>query len=173
MLTRSQQARAPFAFQNVDMGVLLMEKLRAVIEYCLTEARLVCGSARPTFYLAGFSAGASMSAAIAHEYPEVTKMLLISPSADISTDVLRDGPAKYRGELYITLGDSDAVVGPKAAQTLADWATKARFTKVVVVPHCDHQFTGETNGRILSKTYLWAFNDDQTYPSPKGGIKLY
>lgn len=169
---RYQSSLFPFAFQDVNMTVLL-DNLRAVIEYCLNEAMLVCGSDIPEIYLAGFSAGASTSAAIAYEYPQVTKILLISPSADVGTDVLRKGLSNYKGELYITLGDNDYVIGPKAAQTLADWATKARFKKVVVVPNCDHQFTGERNGRILSKAYLWAFKGDQTYPSPQGGAKLY
>ncbi len=57
--------------------------------------------------------------------------------------------------------------------TFSKWATKAKLRKVVTVPDYDHQFTGETNGRILSKAYLWAFKGDETYPSPEGGIKLY
>lgn len=172
-VVRYQSSLFPFAFQDVNMTFLLLDNLRAVIEYCLDEAMLLCGSDIPEIYLAGFSAGASTSAAIAHEYPQVKKMLLISPSADVGTEVLRKGLSNYRGELYITLGDNDYVVGPEAAKTLADWATKAEFKKVVVVPNCDHQFAGERNGRILSKAYLWAFKDDQTYPSPEGGILLY
>jgi len=143
------------------MTVLLLDSLRAVIEYCLNEAVHVCGSDSPEIYLAGFSAGASTSAAVASEYPQVTKMLLISPSADVDTEVLRRGLSNCRGELNITLGDNDYVVGSNAAQTLADWATNARLKKVVVVPDCDHQFAGERNGRILSKAYLWAFRGDQ------------
>jgi hypothetical protein len=41
------------------------------------------------------------------------------------------------------------------------------------VPDCDHHFTGEVNGRILGKAYLWAFAGDDTFPSPDGGVLLY
>lgn len=163
----------PFAFQNVDMDVLLEGNLRAVIEYALNEAKFVCGSDGPKIYLAGYSAGASTSAAVACEYSQVTKMLLISPSADIEIETLRRGLSEYDGELYVTLGDNDRIVGPKAAETLLELATNATMKNVVIVPNCNHQFTGETNGKILSKAYLWAFKGDETYPSPEGGIQLY
>jgi len=170
---RYQSSLFPFAFQNVDMNVLLESNLRAVIEYAVENAQRVCGSHSPEICLAGFSAGASASAAIAHEYPQVTKMLLISPSADIDTEVLKRGLSEYHGELYITSGDNDCVIGPKAAEAVLEWAEKAKIRKIVTVPNCDHQFTGERNGRILSKAYLWALKGDKTYPSPEGGIELY
>lgn len=172
-VVRYQSSLYSFAFQDVDMDILLLGNLRAVIEYVLNEATIICGLHDPEILLAGFSAGASTSVAVTYEYPQVTKMLLIAPSADIDKDTLKKGLAAYKGELYITLGDNDQVVGTKTAQTLAEYATKAKLKKVVVVPNCDHQFTGERNGRILSKAYLWAFKGDKTYPSPEGGTELY
>jgi hypothetical protein len=41
------------------------------------------------------------------------------------------------------------------------------------VPACGHGFAGETNDRILSKAYLWAFAGDDSFPSPDGGVPLY
>jgi hypothetical protein len=37
---------------------------------------------------------------------------------------------------------------------------------------CDHGFTGVTNGKILSKAYMWAFGGDTSFPSPNGGLVL-
>ncbi len=170
---RYQSSLFPFAFQNVEMNVLSEGNLRAVIEYAIRDAYRVCGSYNPEICLAGFSAGASISAAVAHAYPQVTKMLLISPSADVEPRVLKRALSKYLGELYITSGDNDYVVSPKAAGAILEWAEEAKVRKIITVPNCDHQFTGERNGRILSKAYLWAFKGDKTYPSPNGGIKLY
>ncbi|MEM3730935.1 MAG: hypothetical protein QXE74_04080 [Candidatus Bathyarchaeia archaeon] len=172
-VVRYHSSLFPFAFQNVDMDTLLVGNFMAVIEYVMEDSLRVCGSRNPEIYLAGFSAGASTSAAIAYEFPQVKKMLLISPSADINTKMLRKGLSEYRGELYVTVGDNDPVLSPEAARTILGWAEKAKVKKIAIVPNCDHQFTGERNGRILSKAYLWAFNGEETYPSPERGIKLY
>ena len=153
--------------------IILAEFLSSVLTYVLDNAESISGSGSPDIYLAGYSAGASVSAAIAYDFPQVTKMLLIAPSADIGTESLQRGLSRFNGELYITLGEKDHIVTPEMATTLSEWATKARVKKLVTVPNCDHHFTGKMNGRILSKAYLWAFKGDETYPSPEGGIELY
>jgi predicted esterase len=148
----------PFAFQDVEMESLLIGNLRAVIGYSLQNAQLLCGSSEPKLYLAGYSAGASTSAAIASEFPHISKMLLIAPSGDISESAINRGLSNYRGELYIILGDKDYVINPKTAQSLADQASKAKHKKVVLIPDCNHQFSGEKNEKRFREAYLWAFS---------------
>lgn len=131
-------------------------------------------------YLMGVSAGASACAMVAYEFPEVTKMLLIAPSTDAidgddgeSVQDIYKAILQYKGHLYVTVGEQDEIVGNAFPRLLSDCATNAIANKFVEVPNCDHQFRGETNGKIFSKSPLWAFCDDNTYPSPEGGIKLY
>lgn len=154
----------PFAFQNVEMESLLIGNLRAVIRYSLQNAQPLCGSNEPKLYLAGYSAGASTSAAVASEFPQISKMLLISPSTDINPSTINRGLSNYQGELYITLGDNDYVINPRTAQNLADQATKSKLKKLVLIPDCDHQFSGEKNEEMFRKAYLWAFNNQQPFP---------
>ena len=52
-------------------------------------------------------------------------------------------------------------------------ASAAESLHVREVPDCDHRFSGATNGRILSKAFLWAFREDDTFPSDEGGLDIY
>jgi len=156
-----QSSLGDFAFKKVNMEALLIDNLRAVINYALSEAQSICGFNTPELFLAGHSAGASTSAAIAFAFPQVSKMLLIAPSADIDPTLIKENLSKFAGELYVISGDKDYVISPEAAQTFVEWATKAKTKKVATIKDCDHDFSGAKNGKILSDTYFWAFSGDQ------------
>lgn len=149
----------------------MIDNFKFVLEHCLANSVKFSGSNKPILYLMGFSAGASTIAAVASSYPQVQKILLVAPSGDAGEYVekLKD----FRGEVYIAIGDQDEVVGVEAGQFFYDLATNAKSRELVVIPKCDHQFRGETNGRIMSKAPLWAFAGDKTFPSPENGEKLY
>ena len=97
----------------------------------------------------------------------------MAPSGDAGKEEVERGLGKFTGEVYIIVGDKDEVVGPQAGQTFYDLATAAKLRKLEVITNCNHQFFGETNGKIMSKAPLWAFVGDSTFPSPDGGKKLY
>jgi hypothetical protein len=59
------------------------------------------------------------------------------------------------------------------AMTLPALARSASAVHARGVPASGHGFAGETNDRILSKAYLWAFAGDDSFPSPDGGVPLY
>lgn len=160
-------------FDNLPYPKGMIDNFKYVIEHCLTQGRQLSGSDNPKLYLMGFSAGSSTIAAIAGDYSEIEKILLVAPSGDAGQKAIESGLAKFTGEVYITVGDRDEMVGPEAGQTFYDLATAAKVRKLVIVPNCDHQFRGERNGRIMSKAPLWAFAGDNSFPSPKGGKKLY
>jgi predicted esterase len=95
--------------EMLDYKESVKDDLRAVIEYSLENAENICQTKIPTIYLVGFSAGASAIAAVAHEYPAVSKILLISPSADAGFESLQKGLSEYTGEVYILSGSNDDV----------------------------------------------------------------
>ncbi|MCI0407395.1 MAG: hypothetical protein L0191_02320, partial [Acidobacteria bacterium] len=82
------------------------------------------------------------------------------------------GLRRYTGEVYVAYGEEDFPAGV-LAMMMPSLSRSASAVQARAVPHCDHHFTGEVNGRILSKAYLWAFAGDDTFPSPDGGIPLY
>ena len=151
----------------------MIDNFKYVVEYCLSHGKELSGKAKPTLYLMGFSAGSSTIAAVAGDYSAVEKILLMAPSGDVGQEAVERGLAKFRGEVYIAVGDKDEIVGPEAGRTFYDLATAAKVRKLVIVPNCNHQFFGEANGKIMSKAPLWAFAGDTTFPSPESGKVLY
>lgn len=163
--------------EGVDYEKSVKDVLRGTTDYVLENRVSICGSDTPSIYLMGISAGAGAIAAVAHEYVHqdwgVEKILLIAPSGDAGFQSIKTGLVNYTRDLYIIVGSDDEIVGVGSAEQFSRLAINARVSKLVIVPNCDHQFRGETNGRILSKAPLWAFADDDTFPLPDGGIKLY
>jgi pimeloyl-ACP methyl ester carboxylesterase len=142
-----------------------------LVEHCLTNAEPLCGTKEPDVYLAGFSAGGSVAVAVAPLFGQVKKILLVSAYDSVGWFFLH-GVRRYAGAVYAAYaeGDLPAVV---LAMTIRSFARRASAVQARGVPQCDHGFTGETNGRVLSKAYLWAFAGDESFPSPAGGVPLY
>lgn len=153
-----------------DYAETIYDDLRAVIEHAIRNSRRICGSDNPMIYLMGFSGGTSSIGAVAHEYPQVKKILLMGPGFAIDDETpVRKGLSRFCGEVYIVQGELDNV---NEGKTFYDMATAASRKELVIVPNCDHYFRHEVNDRIYSKAPLWAFAGDKTFPSPEGGIRL-
>jgi dienelactone hydrolase len=150
----------------------LIGDLRVTIEYVIGNAAKMCATSTPDIYLMGFSAGAGAVAAVAAEYPAVKKILLIAPAGDAGNRNIAN-LAHFQGEVYVTVGAWDEVVGMHAGEYFMELAKAATKKNLVIVPRCDHQFRGKKNGMVLSKAPLWAFCGDTTYPSSDGGVALY
>jgi pimeloyl-ACP methyl ester carboxylesterase len=151
----------------------VQDDLRRVIDAVIDRSDEICGASKPTVYLMGFSAGASAIAAVCSQYPAVTKLLLCAPSGNAGGAAMVAGLGAFTGEVSVLGAANDAVVGPNAAISVADLATRASIKRVEVLPDCDHRFSGRRNGLILSKAPLWAFAGDTDFPSTSGGIALY
>lgn len=149
--------------------------LNAALAYAKGHAWEICGEPDPEVFLMGFSAGASAIAARAYEHSEVKRILLFAPARGAQRLNVSDGISKFRGEVYIVIGDNDENVGTESGQILYDLATGASHKELFVVPDCDHQFRGEVNGRIISQAPFYAFAKGKkpSFPDPANGIKLY
>jgi pimeloyl-ACP methyl ester carboxylesterase len=147
--------------------------LRATIGYALANAEDICSTSDPDLYVMGFSAGAGAIAIVSADYPQVKKVLLIAPSVDAGKMAIEEKFGRFRGEVYIAVGEYDESVGKEAGEYFLGLATAAREKTLVIIPNCDHQFQGWINGKIMSKAPFWAFAGDESFPSPEGGVLLY
>lgn len=158
---------------GIDYKMNVVDDLSIVIDYVLKNTEDICGDANPEIYLMGNSAGASAIAAVAANFSEVTKILLNSLSADAGQDAMEAGLKKFPSDIYIAYGQEDYGIGVWSAKFVRKILGESAQLHMVGVPNCDHEFRGTTNGMILSKTSLWAFAGDKTFPSPEGGIEIY
>jgi hypothetical protein len=161
----------PYSYRDASWSLIFVESMAALVEHCLKDAERLCGAGAPEVSLAGFSAGGSVAGAVAPVFAPVTKVLLVSTYDSVDQFFL-GGVRRYRGEIYVAYGEHDPPAG-MLAMMLPSLAKYASAVFARSVPNCDHGFTGETNGRVLSKAYLWAFAGDESFPSPDGGVPLY
>ena len=109
--------------------------------------------------------------AVAHRYPEAKKILLLS-SYDSVGDSFYDGISQFAGDVHMAYGSQDTVAG-LLAYVISLGPMAANSLHLRQVPECDHRFSGAVNSKILTKAFYWAFNGDESFPSPEGGLQLY
>ena len=168
VLRMANQCRPGFLYEKS-----VVADLRATIDYALANAESICSSSEPELYLMGFSAGAGAIAIVSQHYPQIKKILLLAPSVDAGKSAIEEAFCKFRGEVYIAVGEYDECVGKEAGEYFLRLASSARKKMLVVIPNCDHQFQGRINGKIMSKAPFWAFAADESFPSAEGGEELY
>lgn len=160
-------------FPGSDFLETSQENLRSVTRYALKNSLKICGTANPNIYIMGVSMGAWSCAMTAHEFPEIQKILLIAPSYRAQPEKLEKCLGEFKGEVYVVGAAHDKIVGEEAAEHVFRHA-KTRATKeLIIIPDCDHQFTGKENGKIFSTLPLWAFGNNLPVPSAADGIELY
>lgn len=161
----------PYSYRDASWNRIYVESMAYLVEHCLKNAAQLCGATEPEVYLAGFSSGGSVAGAVAPLFPAITKILLVSAYDSVDRFFLA-GLRCYTGEVYVAYGDEDF---PAAvlAMMMPSLAKSASAVHARGVPNCNHSFSGETNGKVLSKAYLWVFAGDDSFPSPEGGVPLY
>lgn len=157
----------------------IQAKLRQTIQYMLENKKdWEQKQEEKIIYLVWFSAGASGIAAMAWEFPQVKKILLMAPAGDVWEENVQKWLKEYTWELYTINGEADMVVGPDSWKIFSQYAKKASLIKNVIIPNCDHQFRWEENSKVMSSAPLRAFLDEQEFtntekPDTQYGIKLY
>jgi hypothetical protein len=151
----------------------MINKLAYAIEYIHDNAERISGRKEIDIYLAGVSAGASAVATILQEFPHVKKVLFIAPASSVGWENIKRGLRGYTGEVYLTAGQNDEIEAFDIARVYHDTCEVAIKKEIEIIPECDHQFRGKENGQILSNAYLWAFSEENNFPSSDGGIVLY
>ena len=160
-----------YSHQGASWNQLLVESLAHVVEYSLEHSEELCGTASPTVYLSGFSSGGSAVGAVAFRYQEIKRILLLS-TYDSVGDCFYDGIDQFTGDIYLAYGSNDPMA-KFLAYVMQCGQVAARSLQIREVPECDHRFSGATNSKILTKAFDWAFQDDDSFPSPEGGLQLY
>jgi alpha/beta superfamily hydrolase len=142
---------------DVDFHSFNDHFVHTFVDYLQDNAKKICGRDDPDIYLIGYSSGGSGIASIAAEYKAIKKMLLLAPSYDSDKEKLKKSLNRYRGELYILVGDRDEVVLPEQVYWFFKQSKKTKVCKYIELISCEHPFIGKNNHQKLLKAPLWAF----------------
>jgi predicted esterase len=156
----------PYSYQGASWNKILIESLSHTIDWSLENAKELCGNASPDIYLTGFSSGGSSVGAVAHRYPSVKRILLLS-TYDSVGDQFYEGVTAFTGDIYLVYGDQDPMAG-YLARILRTGKFAAKSFLVREAPECGHRFDGEANTKLLTQAFHWAFEGDNSQPLNPG-----
>jgi len=156
----------PYSYQGASWNKILIESLSHTIDWSLENAKELCGNASPDIYLTGFSSGGSSVGAVAHRYPSVKRILLLS-TYDSVGDPFYEGVTAFTGDIYLVYGDQDPMAG-YLARILRTGKFAAKSFLVREAPECGHRFDGEANTKLLTQAFHWAFEGDNSQPLAPG-----
>ena len=100
----------PYSYRGASWNRILIESLSYTLDWAIENAPELCGNASPPVYLSGFSSGGSAAGAVAHRYPNVQRLLLLS-TYDSVGDPFYEGISSFTGDIYLLYGDQDPMAG--------------------------------------------------------------
>ena len=128
----------PYSYRGASWNRILIESLSYTLDWAIENAPELCGNASPPVYLSGFSSGGSAAGAVAHRYPNVQRLLLLS-TYDSVGDPFYEGISSFTGDIYLLYGDQDPMAG-HLAMMLRTGKFAARSFLVREAPDCRHRF---------------------------------
>lgn len=110
---------------------------RRILDYIASNASTITGSNEaPRIKVMAHSAGASIIARIAHEYDNITDILLTNPAEKLGGDAIRQGLKKTNANVTAIFGEKDPSVSFSEA-------LQGDGHSVVVLEGVDHNFSGD------------------------------
>jgi|TARA_B100000678_G_scaffold289241_1_gene299362 hypothetical protein len=109
---------------------------RRILDYIATNTTSITGNSKaPHIKVMAHSAGASIMARIAHEYDNITDILLVNPAQKLGGDAIQEGLNKTNAKVSVIFGEKDPSV------SLSE-ALQGDGHSVVVLEGVDHNFSG-------------------------------
>lgn len=127
--------------------------IRRILEWIEQNKQEICSNDEFSLLVQAHSAGASVLASIAFEYPKIRKILLINIAMSLNTDKVSAGLQKYDGDVTILMGDRDPSIPELEVIQFSENSTLAQK---VIVENTDHDFSGDSFKLFLdaANTYL-------------------
>jgi pimeloyl-ACP methyl ester carboxylesterase len=131
--------------------------LRQVLEFIEANKQDICDNDSYELRIQGHSAGASVLAMIAHEFPAIHRLLLINIAMQLQTEDIVEGLGKFKGKTTVLIGDCDpSIEEVRNIQFLNDRV----IIDIEVARNTDHYFSGDSFKLFLeaADTYLFGEN---------------
>lgn len=129
---------------------------RRILDYISINTDAITGSAeQPNLKIVAHSAGASIIARIAHEYDNITDLLLINPAQKLDSQAILTGLKKTKANVTIIFGEDDPSVSFSAD-------LRADGHAVVVLEGVDHHFTGDSISDFIKLPQEYLFRESKS-----------
>lgn len=131
----------------------IVSNVRVALSYILKNSNEITNGKLNEIYIQGHSAGATITAMIAWEYPEITRLLLINPVPKFNGVSIVDSLEKFTvGDASIMYGEHD----PSAEY----WRQQSTLPNILVseVKNADHHFSGNSFDIFINAAQEHLFN---------------
>lgn len=133
--------------------------LRNLLAYIRDNAERISGTATPGLYIMAHSAGAAITAQIAHEYPQIKRLLLVNIASKLGMSKILVGLSSFNGEqIAIVYGEHDPSI--TSINDFKQLKTKTIKT-VHTLPGIDHNFSSDTGLESFKQLPLQHFFETQ------------
>ena len=122
------------------------DNLRQAIEYIITNSQEHLDNNEVTISIIAHSAGASVAAWVAWEYPNIEKLILINAAAKLKPELIVSGLEHYNGDTHLVYGSKDPSV-----DFIGQLPSKYKTT---IVEGADHVFSGHHLEEFINMTTL-------------------
>jgi pimeloyl-ACP methyl ester carboxylesterase len=134
---------------NPFLSTFLWEdNVRHALKHIIDNSKKYFGAKDINISIFAHSAGASVVAAIAHEYPQIKQILLVNVAEKLMNDRQLAGISAYKGKLAVVYGQKDpSVTFGHQLVLVANPKTKPIYK---TVPNADHNFAGVPITRFVN-----------------------
>jgi hypothetical protein len=131
--------------------------LRHVLEFIEANKQDICDNDSYELRIQGHSAGASVLAMIAHEFPVIHRLLLINIAMQLQPEDIVEGLGKFKGKTTVLIGDSDPSI--EEVHNIQFFNDRV-IMNIEVARNTDHYFSGDSFKLFLeaADTYLFGEN---------------
>jgi pimeloyl-ACP methyl ester carboxylesterase len=116
------------------------DNVRHALKHIIDNSKKYFGTKDIGISIFAHSAGASVVAAIAHEYTQIKQMLLVNSAEKLMTDKQLNGIGAYKGKLAVVYGQKDPSIA--FGHQLIQNANSNSRPVYKTVPNADHNFAG-------------------------------
>ncbi len=156
----------PGTGDQLEYPRVLLACFRRVLTSVIGNATKICSHPTPKIGVVAYSSSGGAVAALAADFPTIDIILLVAPSFDVAKETIVSGLKRFRGAVYVLIGDQDEVVLPQQAFWFYRNAVNARHREYVEVPSCGHFFKTDHSRRILGLAPQWAFGSTRPVDFP-------
>ncbi|GHV09385.1 hypothetical protein AGMMS50229_19480 [Campylobacterota bacterium] len=151
--TIAQNINSTYGASVVRTGLAVIGRAERVAHFAATMDAIGAEFGAHSIYIMASSAAASLTAANAYKYPNIKKLLLINPPANINLHLQSNGLKRFNGKAIVLCGDHD----PSFAY--APMLTEGNNAALITIANDDHKLSNMPLEEYIKLPEKYLFED--------------